>query len=214
VKSVICSFFYNTVLGYVAFVVGGTGVDSVELYSPNGKCQHQLAPVGVLPRPFIGIMNGLVVTCNLLFFNYQQCWTYDIENNNWNPITASSFTHNHPPCVLYNNHIYVIDDKNPEIYHPETGLWTDWSAPVLAQAGACTFVWKQNFVVLGGDINTDGVLMFNVTTETWNNVASTGVPFQLFYPGHIYIHNHTLLQHFKCLFTVYLCRYIFLDKIV
>jgi hypothetical protein len=29
----------------VAFIVGGDNTNSVEVYSPEGKCQHKLAPV-------------------------------------------------------------------------------------------------------------------------------------------------------------------------
>ena len=33
-------------LGWVAFLTGGWfNLSSVELYSPNGDCQHQLAPL-------------------------------------------------------------------------------------------------------------------------------------------------------------------------
>ncbi len=35
------------VLGEVAFIVGGVETNSVEIYSPEGLCQHNLAPVPV-----------------------------------------------------------------------------------------------------------------------------------------------------------------------
>ena len=42
----------NGSIGYVAFITGGWNtLTSVELYSPNGDCQHQLAP---LPRDLAG----------------------------------------------------------------------------------------------------------------------------------------------------------------
>jgi len=31
--------------GEVAFIVGGDNTNSVEVYSPEGKCQHKLAPI-------------------------------------------------------------------------------------------------------------------------------------------------------------------------
>jgi hypothetical protein len=37
--------FFNS--GEVAFIVGGDGTTSVEVYSPDGKCQHSLAPIPV-----------------------------------------------------------------------------------------------------------------------------------------------------------------------
>jgi hypothetical protein len=40
--------FELLLIGQVAFITGGwSGVSSVELYSPNGDCQHQLAPLPV-----------------------------------------------------------------------------------------------------------------------------------------------------------------------
>ena len=45
----LCRSTYNIIFdsGYVAFVAGGD-VDKVELYSPNGKCQYNLAPMPVI----------------------------------------------------------------------------------------------------------------------------------------------------------------------
>jgi hypothetical protein len=124
------------------------------------------------------------VACDDLFSGFQQCWTYDIGSNSWNSIAASSFEHGYPG-VLYNNRIYALDDEHPEIYDPETGLWTDWPAPVLTQPGACALVWKNNFVVLGGNINTTGVLVFDLSSETWKTVESNDVPFQLVLSGYL-----------------------------
>jgi hypothetical protein len=42
---------YNILLGQVAFIAGGwNSLSAVELYSPNGDCQHLLAP---LPIPLM-----------------------------------------------------------------------------------------------------------------------------------------------------------------
>jgi hypothetical protein len=35
------------ILGFVALIAGGDGHAEVELYSPDGNCQHKLAPLPV-----------------------------------------------------------------------------------------------------------------------------------------------------------------------
>ena len=37
--------FSNYLIGSVAFLVGGCDSITVELYSPEGECQHELAPI-------------------------------------------------------------------------------------------------------------------------------------------------------------------------
>ena len=56
------------ILGYVALIVGGVGHGpAVEVYSPDGKCQHQLAsiPTGGLYQyvPTLAYIDGKILSC-------------------------------------------------------------------------------------------------------------------------------------------------------
>ena len=60
---------FAALAGYVAMVVGGFGErppnNLVEVFSPDGGCQHLLQPLPApqLTSPVIGLLDGRVVVC-------------------------------------------------------------------------------------------------------------------------------------------------------
>lgn len=74
----------------VAFIVGNGGPSTdVEIYSPNGLCQHILAPlpIAILPNPILMYINGKVLVCAETVFAYAEpnhvCWMYKPSENKW-----------------------------------------------------------------------------------------------------------------------------------
>lgn len=53
--------------GFVALIVGGKYGPAVEIYSPEGKCQHRLPdiPIGgsYLRIPILSYINGKIMSC-------------------------------------------------------------------------------------------------------------------------------------------------------
>ena len=87
-------------IGSVALIVGGEGKFDVELYSPEGGCQHLLAPVpGRMTeflRPVLAYLGGKIMACHGSENNVY-CWAYEISNNTWSILTHSTVYKNHFP---------------------------------------------------------------------------------------------------------------------
>ena len=87
-------------IGSVALIVGGEGTFDVELYSPEGGCQHLLAPVpGRMTeflRPVLAYLGGKIMACHGSENNVY-CWAYEISNNTWSILTHSTVYKNHFP---------------------------------------------------------------------------------------------------------------------
>ena len=103
-------------------VVGGEGKFDVELYSPEGKCQHVLAKVpGRMTefwRPVLAYLGGKIMACHGSENNVY-CWEYETSKNTWSVLTNSKTNHNHFPGkshfndMLNNNSISL---KNASFY--------------------------------------------------------------------------------------------------
>jgi hypothetical protein len=87
-------------VGSVALIVGGEGKFDVELYSPEGLCQHLLAQVpGSMTefwRPVLAYLDGKIMACHGSE-NNTDCWQYEASSNSWLFQTRSVSTHNHMP---------------------------------------------------------------------------------------------------------------------
>ena len=58
--------YFNS--GHVAFVVGGSNNKNVEIYSPDGNCQHKLYPIpfqtqSSLYGPVVGYIDEKIYVC-------------------------------------------------------------------------------------------------------------------------------------------------------
>ena len=94
--------------GSVALIVGGEGKFDVELYSPEGQCQHLLAPIPgriimtEFWKPVLAYLGGKIMACHG-GDNNNYCWTYQTSNNTWSELRGSKYFHNHFPG---NGHIF------------------------------------------------------------------------------------------------------------
>ena len=109
-------------IGFVALVVGGEGKFDVELYSPEGKCQHVLAKVpGRMTefwRPVLAYLGGKIMACHGSENNVY-CWEYETSKNTWSVLTNSKTNHNHFPGKSHFSR-YVKQHLNKYIKHTLT----------------------------------------------------------------------------------------------
>lgn len=115
----------------VAFVVGGIGNGNTELYSPYGNCSYLLAKIpssyADVDWPVLGILDQSILSCDNQFNGYQNCWTYNINNNTWSLYTTSNFVHR-GPGIIYSGKLYIVDNVNPEVFDPVAQKWSSWPA--------------------------------------------------------------------------------------
>ncbi len=96
--------------GYIAFILGGSS-NVVELYSPEGKCQHKLANFPISTQHLTPMFwKGQVFVCG--GFSNTKCFQYDIETDAWNAISSIS-THDHSSFSgsSYQGKIYLASDQ-------------------------------------------------------------------------------------------------------
>jgi hypothetical protein len=170
--------------------VGGTmeNTNNVELYSPNGKCQHLLAPIPTgqdfVLWPVLGILNGFIVACDYIELEKgdQNCWTYHISNNSWSLLTTSSYK-NYTNGVVYDEKIYSLHYVTPEVYDPESDTWSEWPAPPETDDMelGCLFVWKKYLVLISPGI--EAIQMYDVETSKWSVNGNQSELFIPFIPG-------------------------------
>jgi hypothetical protein len=161
------------ILGYVALIVGHG--DSVELYSPNGNCNHKLAafPVTTTNNPVVVYVNEMIIACS----GGKSCWEYKIKENNWSVIATAPFDQNHQPGVVYQEKVYVMDEASPQVFDPLSKTWSIWPSPPKKSGNAPWMVgWKDCIILLGGGSNLRGVQIFNITAQTWVVMDSSQVP--------------------------------------
>ena len=154
-------------------VVGGF-TNKVELYSPNGKCQIQLAPLpNVQFRPSLLFNDGKIIACPSLTTDTKNCWSYNISQNNWSTITSFNFDHYESPGILSDNKLYVVDGTQPEVYDLRNNSWSVWPASTkLIGRTPCLIAWKDTILVIGGWIaygvsRREGIQSFNTSSNLW-----------------------------------------------
>ena len=101
----------------------------VEVYSPNGGCSHNLAPLPLgLGDHMLVLLGNDILTCDgwcdpCNNWN-RNCWRYDIATNQWIGLTVSPNNHyRYAPAQVYNNKLYMVDIANGETYNPSTNSW-------------------------------------------------------------------------------------------
>jgi hypothetical protein len=163
------------ILGYVALIVGDG--DNVELYSPNGNCNHKLAafPVAV-NNPVLVYADEMIIACS----GGISCWEYNVKEDNWLVIATAPFTHNYQPGVVYQEKVYVMDEASPQVFDPFSKTWSIWPSPHKKPGNAPWMVgWKDCIILLGGGSFLRGVQIFNITAQTWVVMDSSQVPLDL-----------------------------------
>ena len=147
----------------------------VELYSPNGKCQTQLALLPNAPvfRPSLAFIDGKIITCSAYSPNIKSCWIYNNADNKWTLFSSLIYTHTESPGIVFDNKIYILDGPQSEVFDPRGNLSSTWPAPTK-QIGRwpCLIVWKDTILVIGGWIQTgelkrEGVQSYNTSSKQW-----------------------------------------------
>jgi hypothetical protein len=183
--------------GFVAFVVGGSVHKEVELYSPEGNCQHSLAQIPVSGsqsyEPVLAYIDDKILACAGYEPN-KDCYLYHPNNDSWSIYSTSKFTHAYQPGEIYNDKIYIKDDSNPEVFDPISNSWSSWLAPLKKTGdGACLVAQKDTFLLLGGLSNQRGVQTFNHSSNTWQVLNSTNVPMDIYLSGCALLPNDEIL---------------------
>ena len=75
-------------------MVGGLNSTSVELYSPENGCQHELSPIpsSVVFEPILGFIEGKIFVCVVQKNSNTSCWSYNTQNDTWTLETTSSYS--------------------------------------------------------------------------------------------------------------------------
>jgi hypothetical protein len=175
-------------------VVGGSqSGKKVEVYSPDGMCQHNLAPLPVsLNEPVPAYIDNDIFVCGGI--GNKNCYLYQTHNDSWSIVTAAKFTHDEQPGGIFNGKIYIKDDTNPEVFDTVSRTWSNWKAPLnKTGTGSCLIVWKDTFILLGGMSYQRGVQAFNLSSNSWKVLDSSSAPMDLFYSGCILLPTDEIL---------------------
>ena len=102
---------------------------SVELYSPTGKCNHQLAslPVYVGSDPVVGFIKKPIVAC----YGRSACWRYQPFLNIWKTISSADYDNKFHSGAVYLDRIYIHNANNSKAFHPTAPSWSNWLSPLL-----------------------------------------------------------------------------------
>jgi hypothetical protein len=163
-------FIFDT-SGFVALVVGGNDHKEVELYSPEGNCQHNLAPIPVpgsqSHEPVLAYIDEKILACAGYKPN-KNCYIYHPNNDSWSIYSTSTFTHESQPGEIYNDKIYIKDDSNPEVFDPIINSWSSWPAPLNKTGeGPCL---TRVFAI---DHDAKNVIEeFHYNNNTWSSVEA------------------------------------------
>jgi len=162
-------------------------VGNVEIYSPNGGCNYQLAalPMQLYANYFLGRYKEKVIVC--LGYSDQwggdnrQCWQYFYTSNTWAYLTQSTYIHRWRTPFIYKNFVYFVDGSNPERYDMENNQWSvGISAPYNPGDAPCMVVYYDSVFVLGGNSYNTGNQQYNFTTQTWRLRAYLPVGYGVF----------------------------------
>ena len=168
-------------IGFVALIVGGYTYTEVELFSPEGRCQHRLTPAPLLlEEPVIAFIDEKVLACD----QGHDCFLYNPSNDSWSAYSTSTYSHKLYPGEIFKNKLFIVDDSSPEVFDPARNIWSGWPAPPTATGtGKCLLAWSDIFIMFGGEYNSRAMQTFNHSSQTWEVLDSTCVPMDMMYSG-------------------------------
>ena len=164
----------------MAVAVGGYNANfslnsSIEVYSPNGKCNNNLLNNDFLePNLRVAIIANSFIFCR----TGTLCNKYNFYSSNWEQFPTSQYPHYATPAKVYQNKLYLAENFNPEIFDPESGSWSNWEKP-LNQTGthACSAIWRDTLLVFGGIISNYSFEKYNFTRKSWTNLKYSPTPY-------------------------------------
>ena len=174
----ISSFTLNfKFLGYVAFVVGG-GVLDAELYSPEGKCQHKLAPLPaeISYFPYLMVFRSQVIVCGLT--PGQNCFVYDIIKDSWSTTTSMPTSYQFGfPGSAYQEKFYLAQYQNAKVFDPTSNSWSSWAGvPINSGIYGCMVTLNDSFIYFGGEPAFNTVLQYSHLSHSWTNLPFSYPP--------------------------------------
>ena len=146
-----------------------------ELYSPAGQCNYNLAPFpGYRYNHVLVYGNNRIIACCAK----SSCWEYNIHSNSWLKFTQTSFEDGATPGIVYNNKLYIMDQKNSQVLDLVSNIWSKWHEPFGFNPSYFSLItWKDCLIYLAGfEAQT-----FNVTTQTWDSQFSKNAPIKMFW---------------------------------
>jgi hypothetical protein len=174
-------------------VGGNTYRSQVELFSPNGNCQHELATIDVAQtEPFLAYIDEKIISCG--GHSKRECYVYNIAEDSWSVFSTASYTHNYEPAATYNNKLYIADDTYPEVFDPVETTWSSWpTTPKELGEGPCMVAWHEDFLLIGGRKSDNGVQRYSHATQTWSIVESSSAPMIVDFSGCIVLPTDEIL---------------------
>ena len=165
------------------------------LYSPEGKCQHSLAP---LPPSPIGIgfltlalLNKQILACGGT--NNRNCYRYVVATDVWSIYSTGNVVHTDRRGFVHQGKIYLPDDTQPEVFDPITRIWSTWSAPLSSVYSSCFVSWKNIILGFGGLNNKLAVFQFDPSTNTWTTLSPSSPPMGLVHSSCVVLPNMNVL---------------------
>jgi len=122
-------------------VVGDYKSREVEIYSPEGKCQHLLKNIeshGFL-RPILAYIRGKILACGANPGLNMRCWSYNTQANTWTTINQPSLVNRFQKGILMllilPNSFFFNSSKNAMFYDiaPEWDQDPPYSSDVLVK---------------------------------------------------------------------------------
>ena len=153
----------------------------VEVYSPDGMCQHNLAPLPVsLNEPVPAYIDNKIFVCG--GSGNRNCYHYCSNNDTWSVYAIANTSHGQHRGEVFNNKIFLADDLNPEVFDPILNSWSSWPTPLNKTGyGSSLVEWKDTFILFGGSSNKRGIQVFNHSSNTWQVLDSSSVPMDLYF---------------------------------
>ena len=176
-------------------MVGGfdQGHNEVEIYSPNGKCHHGLAPIPEgYNHPILAYVDNKILSC-AGYYN-MNCFQYHLLNNSWSVYSTAPNEYFGAEGISFNEKIFIADNEFADLFDPVENSWSEWTGPLNKSArGSCLLNWNNKFLLLGGRSNPRGIQVFDHSSQLWEVVESDSVPFDIDYSSCILLPNDEVL---------------------
>ena len=174
-------------------MVGGYEHNEVELYSPNGKCHHGLAPIPEgSNHPILAYVDNKILSC--AGYDNQNCYQYHLSNNSWTVYSTAPNKFWGAEGVIFDDKMFIADNEFADVFDLKENSWSEWTGPLNKSARAsCLLNWDNKFLLLGGRSNPRGIQIFDHSTQMWEIVESGLVPFDIDYSSCIMLPTEEVL---------------------
>jgi len=164
---------------------------SVELFSPDGKCQFELSPNPAMSlMPTLAFIDEKIIACPFVIGNTADCWQYNVTDDSWIAITSLPLSYTDTPGVAHNDKIYIIPLEDHKVYDPKNNSWTKLPAPLEdIRHYPCMISLKDSILVFF----KYSVHSFNTTSNSWSVLNEGTSPFRLLYSKCILLPKNQVL---------------------